>query len=138
MVESTSLSGLWPQVYEPFRMLGNRIADFFAPASEARSKDEGYVISLELPGVKQEDIHVSVEGNMLTVSGEKHTMREEKTDSVYFSERQFGAFKRSFRLPPDAVGTDINAEFTDGLLTVTVPRKVEPATKARKIEVRKT
>lgn len=136
MVESSHVAGFWPSIYEPFRSLGGKIADWFAPASEAGSSENAYHIDLELPGVKMDDIDISVHQNMLTVKGEKRSMREEKKDSVYFCERQYGAFQRSFRLPADAVADAIDASFKDGLLTLTIPRKAPEAPKAQKIAVR--
>lgn len=135
MVETTSTAGFWPHLYEPFRALGTQIADFFAPPSEAKSDDAGYEICVELPGVSQDDIHVALDGNQLTVTGEKRLIREETKGPVYFCERQFGAFRRSFRLPPDAESGEIDAQVADGVLTLKIPRKAAPSDKARKIEV---
>ncbi|MEM8790327.1 MAG: Hsp20/alpha crystallin family protein [Pseudomonadota bacterium] len=137
MVEASHpSSSLWPSLYEPFRTLGTRIADFFAPASEAASDDANYEISLELPGVKQDDIDVSIDGNLLTIKGEKRVKRESKEGSVYFCERQYGAFRRSFRLPSDAQGDKIDATFTDGVLLLKIPKRDETTPDAKKIEVR--
>lgn len=136
MVESSHVAGFWPSLYEPFRSLGGKIADWFAPASEAGSDDNAYHIDLELPGVKMDDIDISIHENVLSVKGEKRSMREEKKDAVYFCERQYGAFQRSFRLPADAVGDKVDAAFKDGLLTLTIPRAAPETPKAQKIEVR--
>ena len=135
MVESSHVAGLWPSLYEPFRNLGGRIADFFAPASEAGSDDEGYQIDLELPGVKKEDIDVSVHEQVLTVKGEKRSHRDEKKGAVYFCERQYGAFQRTFRLPADAESDRISASFTDGLLSLRIPRRQPEKPKATKIQI---
>lgn len=131
MVEKSSFGGLWPTLFEPFRLAGTRIADWLAPASEASSGDEGYRIALELPGVTEEDIHLAVDGGVVTVRGEKKSSREEKGDTWYFSERQYGAFSRSFRLPADADEAKVAAALKDGVLTISVPRKApaEAATK---------
>lgn len=131
MVEKSSFGGLWPTLFEPFRLAGTRIADWLAPASEASSGDEGYRIALELPGVAEEDIHLAVDGGVVTVRGEKKSSREEKGDTWYFSERQYGAFSRSFRLPADADEAKVAAALKDGVLTISVPRKApaEAATK---------
>ena len=136
MVETSHTAGLWPQLYEPFRALGGRIADWFAPASEAGSSKDAYNIDLELPGVQMEDIEISVADNVLTVKGEKRSAREEQQGSVYFCERQYGAFQRSFRLPADADASKVDAAFKDGLLTLTIPRIVPDRPKAQKIQVR--
>ena len=127
MVEKSQFSGFWPALYEPLRQAGARIAEWVAPASEASSSDDAYHISLELPGVAEDDIELTVQEGVVTVRGEKRTTREESGDTWYFSERQYGAFARSFRLPPDADGDKVKADLRDGVLTVTVPR-LDPTT----------
>lgn len=123
MVEKSALSGFWPTLYEPFRAVGTRIADWLAPASEASQDKEGYRIAMELPGVAEDDVQLTVEDGVVLVKGEKRTSREEKGETWYFSERQFGSFSRSFRLPTDADDAAVKAEMKDGVLTVIVPRK---------------
>ena len=67
MVESSHTAGFWPSLYEPFRNVGHKIADFFAPASEAGADDAGYRIDLELPGVRREDIEIAMEESMMEI-----------------------------------------------------------------------
>lgn len=131
MVEKSSTGGFWPSLYEPFRTMGTRLADWLSPAAEASQNGEAYRIAVELPGVAEEDIHVTVEDGVLQIRGEKKSEREEKGDSWYFSERQFGSFSRSFRLPSDADADGVKAEIKDGVLTVTVPKKALPKPTAR-------
>lgn len=138
MVESAHTAGFWPSLYEPLRGLGGRIADWFAPASEAGTDKQGYRIDLELPGVKQEDVEITVHDNTITVKGEKRTHSERKDGDVFFCERQYGTFQRTFRLPPDADADNIAADFSDGLLTLKVPRRAEQKPGARKIAINKT
>lgn len=132
MVEKSHTSGFWPSLQEPFRNFGARIAEWVAPASEASVNDSAYRIALELPGVAEEDIHLSVEDGVVIVSGEKKTEREEKGESWYFSERQFGSFSRSFRLPPDADEAKVEAVLKDGVLTVTIPKRAPSAAEGTK------
>jgi HSP20 family protein len=135
MVEKTQMASFWPQMFEPFRSFGARLAEWVAPPSEASSDDTAYRVAIELPGVAEADIHLAVEGGMLTVRGEKKTEREEKGDTWYFSERQFGSFARSFRLPSDADDAGVKAALKDGVLTVTVPRKAPAASEARRVPI---
>ena len=136
MVESSHTAGFWPSVYEPLRSAGSRIAEWFAPASEASSNNKFYNVVMELPGVKQDDIDISLHDHTLVIRGEKHFEREEKKDgSYFFSERQFGSFQRSFRLPPDASGDDVKATFKDGVLTVLIARKSVEADKTSRITI---
>lgn len=136
MVEKSETSNLWPSLYDPFRSLGTRLADWLNPATEASSNDAAYDISMELPGVSDDDIELTVEEGVVTVRGEKKTQQEKKGDTWYFSERQYGAFRRSFRLPEDADGDKASAKMVDGVLHVTVPKRSTEATKdARKIDI---
>jgi len=137
MVEKTQ-SGLWPSLYDPFRAWGQRLTEFLSPASDAKLADDHYVITLELPGVDETEMELTVHDGVVTVQGEKKTEREEEGDTWYFSERQFGSFSRAFRLPPDADETGLEAGLKDGVLTITVP-KSEPKTKAvNKVAIKKS
>jgi len=124
MVEKSHMGGFWPSLYEPLRSAGSRLAEWVAPASEASSADDAYKIAMELPGVEDTDIDLSVHEGVVTVKGEKKTSREERGETWYFSERQFGAFSRSFRLPPDADDDQVSADLKDGVLTISVKKKV--------------
>jgi len=135
MVESSHNAGRWPNIYAPLRNLGARVADWLSPASDAKSADDSYHISMELPGVAESDIEVVIEGGALTVRGEKKTSREEKGETWFFSERQYGAFSRSFRLPPDASEAEISADLKDGVLSLTIPRKTPEAQAGRKVNI---
>lgn len=137
MVESTQNQSLWPGLYAPFRNLGNRISDWLSPASDASSDDAAYRISVELPGVSEDDIALSVDAGVLNVSGEKTATREDKGDTWFFSERAYGAFRRSFRLPADADDAAIAAHLKDGVLEITVPRRTREEPGGRKIAVKK-
>ncbi|RBI70533.1 Hsp20/alpha crystallin family protein [Roseovarius sp. TE539] len=137
MVEKSHTAGLWPSIYEPFRSMGHRMAEWLAPASDASSNDDNYRISMELPGVSEKDIDLSVHDGVVTVKGEKSDTREEKGDTWYFTERQYGAFSRSFRLPVDADGDNVQAELRDGVLEISVPKRGPDNPEARKIEISK-
>jgi HSP20 family protein len=132
MVEKSHSAGWWPQFYEPLKGFGEKIADWFAPRSDASAAADAYEICLELPGVKAEDI----EEGSLTVKGEKRFAREEKGRTYFFSEREYGAFQRSFRLPAEALDENISAEFQDGVLTVRVPKKKPAEAPSKRIEVK--
>jgi len=138
MIEQTQSRGWWPSVYEPLRQVSSRIADWFAPASEASSKDKSYEITIELPGVDVDDVEISVNDGVLTLKGEKRSAREEKGDTYYFSERQYGAFSRSFRLPADADASAIKADMKDGVLTVSIAKKEEKEAASSKIEINRS
>ena len=136
MVEKSHTAGSRPALYEPLKSFGEKIADWFAPHSEASAAEDSYDISLELPGVSADDIDVSVHEGHLTIKGEKRSEREEKGRTYFFSEREYGAFERSFRLPTDAQSDKVTADFKDGVLTVTVPKVGPPSGRSKKIKVK--
>jgi HSP20 family protein len=136
MVERSHTAGWLPQTYAPLRKLGEKVAEWFAPKADAALGEDAYEISLELPGVAAGDIEVTVQDGSLTIQGEKRFEHEETSRAYFFSEREYGAFQRSFRLPPDAAGDRIDAAFKNGVLTIKIP-KLQPAEgDSRKILVR--
>ena len=122
MVEKAHTAGWLPDFYEPLRNIGQKVANWFAPKSEASASQESYRIVLELPGVTPDNIQVTAQDNALTIKGEKKSHHEESGETYFFSEREFGAFQRTFRLPPDADADGISADFENGVLTVAVPK----------------
>jgi len=137
MVEKSHTSGLWPSFYEPLRNFGTRMAEWLAPASDAKGNDDAYSITMELPGVAEKDIDISIHDGVVTVRGEKSAEREEKGDTWFFAERQYGAFSRTFRLPADADGDNIKADLKDGVLRLSVPKSQPEVPKATKVAINK-
>jgi len=136
MVEKSPAPGWWPDITEPFRHLGARIADWFAPRSEASADKAAYRVSVELPGVAEADMEVSVRDGVLTVKGEKRAERREEGEGYFFSEREYGRFQRSFRLPADADPAKIEAEAAKGVLTVTIGRRGKAEDAGKSIPIR--
>jgi HSP20 family protein len=136
MVERAHTAGWLPQAYAPLRKAAEKVADWFAPKADAALAENCYEIAIELPGVAAGDIEVLVQDGTLTIQGEKRFEREEAGRTYFFSEREFGAFQRSFRLPPDAAGDEINAAFKNGVLNVTIPRLQPTVNGSRRVAVR--
>lgn len=135
MVEKSHTAGWLPNLYEPLKNIGEKIADWFAPRSEASADDNFYQINVELPGVKADDIELSVHENNLTVRGEKLFSREESGKTFFFSEREYGSFERTFKLPPDANENAVEADFKDGVLTIHIGKHGLKKDAKRKIEI---
>ncbi len=135
MVEKSHTAGWFPHLYEPLRSLGERIADWFAPRSEASASPDFYQIDMELPGVKAKDIDVSIQDDSLVVKGEKRFKREKAGRTYYFTEREYGSFQRTFRLPADAANDNIDADFADGVLTIRVAKKAPKKSSEKKIKI---
>lgn len=121
-----------PGLYAPFRHIQSKLADWLTPASEASSGGAAYRTGIELPGVAVDAIDLTV-----TVSGEKPGSREDKGGAWFFSEREFGSFRRSFRLPGDADADKAEAHVLNGVLEITVPRRAADGGGGKKIEVKK-
>jgi HSP20 family protein len=128
--------GWYPSLLRPFHEVGHRIADFFAPNADAAATGEHYEVNVELPGVALEDISIDVHENTMTVHGEKKTEREEKGKTYFFSERTFGSFQRSFRLPENVDADNVSASFKDGVLAISIPKEGPPPEKSRRIEIK--
>jgi HSP20 family protein len=94
----------------------------FAPNLEVRETESGLDISAELPGMSEEDIELRLEGDLLTISGEKKEERTENQGGLHLTERSFGRFQRAFRLPFNADPAQVRAEFDRGILRISLPR----------------
>ena len=135
MVERSHVAEWLPQLYEPFRKASLKVADWFAPRSDAAETNDHYEISIELPGVTADDIDVAVHADTLTVRGEKRLEKTKSDKNYVFTEREYGSFRRTFRLPADADAESVDAAFEDGVLTLQIAKLDAPKSSARKIEV---
>jgi HSP20 family protein len=116
----------------PFRF--SPLPGAVSPATDVTEDDTTFKLSAELPGMSYNDVQVQISGDILTVKGEKHQHREEKEKNYYLTERSYGSFQRSFMLPPDIDQSKISAEFSNGVLTVTMPKAAQA--KPKTIEVK--
>ena len=107
----------------------------WAPSIDVFEKDDKFVVKAEVPGMKEDDIHVSVEGDMLTIRGEKKAESEVKEEDYYRCERSYGSFLRSVALPSTVDTSKIEADYEDGVLEVTLSKK--PEVKPKKVAVKK-
>jgi len=118
----------------PFGGESGALTAAWTPAVDVFEGRDAVKIVAELPGVKAEDVRISLENQTLTLRGEKRQVAEEKTERVHRYERTYGAFERTFALPGTIDADRIEASYAEGLLTVTLP-KVERA-RPRQIEIR--
>src|SRR5215469_3037456 len=146
----------YPTASDPFRALQHRVNRLFedfgifpaappfineglefgtwAPACDIFETDSEIVIKVELPEVKKENLHVTLENNLLTILGERKLDAETKKEGYHRVERSYGQFVRNFTLPAIIDPARINAEFKEGLLCVVLPKRAEA--KAKEIEVK--
>jgi HSP20 family protein len=120
----------WPQLWSAEREFE------WKPATDIAETDKEFVFKAELPGVKKEDISVELEGNTLTMRGERKQEKEEKTKKVHRVERFHGTFMRSFTLPENVDAKALTAEMKEGVLQVHLPKTAAPEAKVTKVEVK--
>jgi len=107
----------------------------WAPAVDIQETEKEYVIKADLPEVKKEDVKVEFEDGVLTVEGERRQEKEEKGKTFHKIERGYGKFVRRFALPTEVDGTNVSAEFKDGVLNVHLPKSPNGKPKAIAVKV---
>jgi HSP20 family protein len=109
----------------------------WTPAVDIFEEPDRLRITAEIPGVKPEDVKISVEGNVLTIAGTKEQIAEEKAERVYRYERSYGAFERSFTLPATVEAEHIKANYDNGVLHLTLPKVEKARPRLVKVELGK-
>jgi HSP20 family protein len=105
------------------------------PAVDVAEQEKEYLITAELPGIDEGDIELKLSGDTLMLKGEKTGEKEEKKKDYYLSERRYGSFQRTFRIPEGVDADKIQASFEKGVLTITLPKTTESLQKEKKIAV---
>lgn len=108
----------------------------WAPAVDIAEHDDEYVVKVELPGVAKDEVKITLESNILTISGEKRQDKESKKENVHRMERVYGSFQRSFTLPSTVRSEKIDAFFRDGILNISLPKAEEAKPKQIEVHVR--
>jgi HSP20 family protein len=103
------------------------------PSVDIFENKDQIVLEAELPGMKQDDFELTVENNVITLRGERQFEKKEESDNYHRVERSYGSFTRSFTLPQTVSAEGATAEYTNGVLRVTLPKREE--TKARRIQI---
>ena len=106
------------------------------PTLDLGATDREYTITVEIPGVDENDVKLEIVDDTLTIRGEKKQEKEQKEKNYYRMERSYGSFQRVLSLPEDADQDKINATFKKGVLTVTMPRKALPKSDVKQIEIK--
>ncbi len=106
------------------------------PRADVSETDEGVEVTVELPGLSEKDVEVSLTDDLLTVKGEKKIEREDSRKGYYLSERSWGAFHRAIPLPPGVDSEKAEAVFRNGVLTVKLPQSAEAKARVRRIDVK--
>lgn len=122
-------SGLMPTAWDEQEIFNTS----WNPRVNIFENKDHLVLEADLPGMTRDDFDLSVENNIVTLKGERKFEKKDETDNYHRIERAYGTFTRSFTLPPTVSAEGVKAEFNNGVLNVTFPKREE--TKARKIEI---
>ena len=106
----------------------------WSPSVDIYENKEQIVLEAELPGMNREDFDLSIENNVITLRGERRFEKKEDTDNYHRVERAYGSFTRSFTVPNSVSGEGASADYRNGVLRVTLPKRED--TKARRIEIK--
>lgn len=106
-------------------VFAGEVAGMLAPAIDVTETDDGYLVTVELPGVNKDDISVEIHEDVLSIRGEKRSEHEEKKGKRHWVERSYGGFSRSVRLPAGITEKDLKASFESGVLRVEIPKVEE-------------
>lgn len=101
----------------------------WSPSLDFSETDKEYVVRVEVPGISKDDLEVTVDGRMLTVSGRRSFEKEEKTEDYFWREREQGRFVRTVQLPASVEGAKVSASCEDGIMTIRLPKSEPVASK---------
>jgi len=158
MSTKSQIPSLWdPDRYEPFKSLHHeidRVLNSFTesvpwagrksgsngfgrllPQIDLSETDKAVEVAVELPGVDEKDIDVTVTDDVLTIKGEKKSETEDKGKDYHVVERSFGAFQRVLALPCEVEADKVDAKFNNGVLKITLPKSPEAKSKSHKIKI---
>ena len=127
--------------WDPFRQMAPLLSrferfdrDVWNPSFEVRETKDAYVFRADVPGVKKEDLDISLTGSRLQINGKREIEQETKDDTFYTYERSYGTFIRLFTLPPEADTEHVRTELKDGVLSLVIPKRTEAQAKKISIE----
>ncbi|QBR82974.1 Hsp20/alpha crystallin family protein [Legionella israelensis] len=130
------LSAFFDQYYHPFEDDSSNIeTSLWSPAVDIKEETDKFIVKADVPGVKKEDIQVSLENNMLTIKGERELEKTEENKGYTRMERLQGKFHRRFSLPDTADSNNIEAKCKNGVLEITIPKKEASKPKTIKVKV---
>jgi HSP20 family protein len=107
----------------------------FTPRIDMAEDEKSLILSAELPGMNDKDIEVSLSRDLLTIRGEKKHEQEQRRGNYFYSERSFGSFARTVRMPREVDADKVRAEFKKGILKITLPKTLPAGKETRKIAV---
>ena len=134
--ELETLNERMQRYFDDFPTFGFDFNNSFSPRIDISDDEKHVIVEAELPGVRKDDLKITLNDNILTIKGEKKLEKEKKEKNYYRSERCYGTFQRSFTLPVDVDSNKIDAKYNEGTLTLTM-EKLKPApVKVKEIEIK--
>ncbi len=139
--EVASMNDRMNQLFDRIASRSGRLTDegsisaAWTPAVDIRETKDNLVLAFELPGIDPKNVQVSVENNILSISGERSFEQAVEGETYHRVERAYGSFERTFRLPPSFRGEDIVATAGNGVLTLTVPKREEAKPRSIKVDI---
>jgi HSP20 family protein len=146
--EKQPAMAMWEPRWEPFRLMRDlmgwdpfremspfqaQLPAGFVPSFEVKETKDAYVFKADLPGVRDNDLNITITGNRLTIAGKREAEKQEQHDTYYAYERSYGSFTRSFTLPEGVDMNAVAADLKEGVLSLSVKKK--PEAQPRKVEV---
>lgn len=132
MKEFESMAQKIQRYFEDFPSVGLDFGNSFSPRIDISETDKHIIVEAEIPGIKKEDVKITLQDNILTIKGEKKLEEEKKDKNFFRSERSYGSFSRSFTLPVEVNGDRVDAKYADGTLSIKM-EKSEPKPKNQRI-----
>ena len=111
-------------------------AGSFMPRLEVSEDGKAFTVTAELPGMSEDEIDLSISGDVLTIRGDKKEEKEDKNKNYYYSERSYGSFMRAIPLPGQVQADKVSASFKKGVLTITLPKTTAAIESSKKIAVK--
>jgi HSP20 family protein len=111
-------------------------AQGLTPAWDVKETEKALVVTADLPGIDEKDIHLTIHNGVLSLRGEKKSERTDEHENYHLMERSYGSFQRSIRLPETVDDDQVEAQFDKGVLTVTLPKRPETVKEQKKIEIK--
>jgi HSP20 family protein len=112
--------------------------EMMVPALDVHDNGKQLSIEIDLPGVEEKDVTVTLANGILSVKGEKKSQREETKDNYYMAERSYGSFERTLRMPDSIDENKLEAKFDKGVLKITAPKRPEAVKAEKRIEIKKS
>lgn len=134
--EFESLQNQIKKYFDDFPSFGFNYENTFSPRIDISEKDDKIIVEAEIPGVKKDDLKITLQDNILTIKGEKKKEDESKDNNFYRCERSYGSFSRSFTLPVEVSTDKVDAKFNDGMLKIELKKLEQKKVKEKLIELK--